>query len=138
MLYLLNRLLQAAIVLAATAFLSFIIVRYIGDPVNNVMGQSATLAEREAMRHALGLDQSVPAQFLQFLRRLLSGDLGVSYRYGQSVAGLIQERLPASLELSLCSMLIATGFGIPLGIWTAVARNSALAKAVLAFSVIGV
>jgi|SRR5215469_2185477 len=138
MLYLLNRLFQAAIVLAATAFLSFIIVRYIGDPVNNMMGQNATLGEREAMRHALGLDQSVPVQFLQFVQRIVSGDFGVSYRYGQSVGGLIQERLPASLELSFCSMLIATGLGIPLGVWTAIARNSPLAQAVLAFSVIGV
>jgi peptide/nickel transport system permease protein len=136
--YFLNRLFQAVIVLAATAFLSFIIVGYIGDPVNNMMGQAATLAEREAMRHALGLDRSIPVQFVQFLQRIVSGDLGVSYRYGQSVGGLIQERLPASLELSLTSMLIATGLGIPLGVWTAIARNNPLAKAVLAFSLIGV
>jgi peptide/nickel transport system permease protein len=138
MLYLVNRLLQAAIVLAATALLSFIIVRYIGDPVNNMMGQAATLAEREAMRHALGLDQPIPVQLVQFVQRMASGDLGISYRYGESVGGLIQQRLPASLELSLTSMLIAAGFGIPLGVWTAVARHSPLAKAVLAFSVIGV
>src|SRR5579883_598744 len=138
MLFLLNRLIQASIVILATAFLSFAIVRFIGDPVNNMVGQAATLAEREEMRRALGLDQPIFLQFADFLREAFSGNLGVSYRFGVPVGQLLIERLPASLELSLCAMLIATVLGIPLGVWTATHRRGFWTQLLLGFSIIGV
>jgi peptide/nickel transport system permease protein len=138
MLFLLSRLIQAGIVIVATAFLSFAIVRYIGDPVNNMAGQAATLAEREEMRQALGLDRPIYIQFFEFLRNALSGNLGVSYRYGVPVRQLLIERLPASLELSLCAMLIASGLGISIGVWTAMHRQGFWTQILLGFSIIGV
>lgn len=138
MTFLLSRLGHTLIVLLATAFISFVIIRYVGDPVNNMVGQAATLDDREAMRRALGLDQPAAVQFWHFLGNVLSGNLGVSYRYGEPVAKLILERAPASLELSLAAMLLAAGLGIPLGVWTAIHRGSILTRILLTVSVIGV
>ncbi len=138
MTFLLSRLLHTVIILLVTAFISFVIIRYVGDPVNNMVGQAATLDQREAMRRALGLDDPAVVQFWRFLGDIFSGNLGVSYRYGEPVAKLLLERAPASLELSLCAMLLAAGLGIPLGVWTAIHRGSALARILLTLSVIGV
>jgi peptide/nickel transport system permease protein len=90
------------------------------------------------MRRALGLDQPAIVQFWHFLGNVLSGNLGVSYRYGEPVAKLLTERAPASLELSLCAMLLAAGLGIPLGVWTAIHRGSFITRILLTVSVIGV
>jgi peptide/nickel transport system permease protein len=136
--FLLSRIVHALVVLLATGFVSFVIIRYIGDPVNNMVGQAATLADREAMRRELGLDDPAALQFVRFLGEVLSGNLGVSYRYGEPVAKLIAERAPASLELSLCAMLLAAGLGIPLGVWTAIHRRNPLTRVLLTLSVIGV
>src|SRR5689334_12758133 len=117
--FVLQRVFQTILVVLAAALVSFAMFRYVGDPVNNMVGQAATLAEREAMRRSLGLDDPIILQFVRFIGGLLSGDLGVSYRFGVPVGRLIMERLPATLELSVCAMLIATALGIPLGVWTA-------------------
>jgi peptide/nickel transport system permease protein len=136
--FFLQRLLQTIVVILAAALVSFVLFRYVGDPVNNMVGQAATLAEREAMRSSLGLDDPVILQFLRFLGNALAGDLGVSYRFGVPVGRLILERLPATLELSLCAMAIATALGIPLGVWTALHRRKALSHVVMILSLIGV
>jgi peptide/nickel transport system permease protein len=136
--FLLNRLVHTAIVLLATAFISFVIIRYVGDPVNNMFGQAATLEDREALRRALGLDDPAIVQFWRFLVNALSGNFGVSYRYDEPVAKLVLERAPASLELSLCAMLLAAGLGIPLGVWTAIHPGSALTRILLTLSVVGI
>ena len=122
--FILQRLSQALFVLLAAALASFVLLRYVGDPVNNMVGQAASLADREAMRQALGLDQPVILQFAEFLRDAVTGDLGVSYRFGIPVSKLLMERLPATLELSVCAMLVATLLGVPLGVWTALHRRS--------------
>jgi peptide/nickel transport system permease protein len=136
--YLLSRLAHTATVLLATAFISFVIIRYVGDPVNNMVGQAASLQDREAMRRALGLDDPAAVQFVRFVGDALSGHLGVSYRFGEPVAKLLWERAPASLELSLCAMLLAAGLGIPLGVWTAINKGSAVTRVLLTLSVVGV
>jgi peptide/nickel transport system permease protein len=138
MILVVNRLGQMVLVVLAAAFVSFMLFRYVGDPVNNMVGQAATLTEREAMRQALGLNDPVPLQFLRFLGSALSGDLGMSYRFGLPVADLLWQRLPATLELSVLSMLIAVGIGIPLGVWTALHRRSAITQFLLVASLIGV
>jgi peptide/nickel transport system permease protein len=115
-----------------------VLFRYVGDPVNNMVGQAASMADREAMRRALGLQDPVILQFLRFLRDALSGDLGVSYRFGVPVGRLLMERFPATLELSLCAMLVATVLGIPLGVWTALHRRSVSSHMLMILSLIGV
>jgi peptide/nickel transport system permease protein len=103
-----------------------------------MVGQAASMADREAMRRALGLQDPVILQFLRFLRDALSGDLGVSYRFGVPVGRLLMERFPATLELSLCAMLVATVLGIPLGVWTALHRRSVSSHMLMILSLIGV
>src|SRR5204863_1534681 len=103
-----------------------------------MVGQAASMADREAMRRALGLEDPAILQFIRFLRDTLSGDLGVSYRFGVPVGRLLMERLPATLELSLCAMLIATMFGIPLGVWTALHRRSVSSHILMILSLVGV
>ncbi len=138
MAFLLNRLGQTLLVILVSGLVGFALFRFVGDPVNNMVGQAASLAEREAMRAALGLDDAVPVQFLRFVAAALRGDLGVSYRFGVPVVQLLRERFPATLELSVLSMLTAVLAGIPLGIWTALHRNGAGARLVLMLSLVGV
>jgi peptide/nickel transport system permease protein len=136
--FFIRRLSQTIFVVLASALVSFALFRYVGDPVNNMVGQAANMADREAMRRSLGLEDPVILQFLRFLRDALSGDLGVSYRFGVPVGRLLMERLPATLELSLCAMLVATVLGIPLGVWTAVHRRSASSQILMVLSLVGV
>ena len=133
-----QRIWQTLFVVLAAALVSFVLLRHVGDPVNNMVGQAASLAEREAMRHTLGLDQPVVLQFARFLRDVAAGDIGVSYRFGIPVARLLIERLPATLELSVCAMLLAALLGVPLGVWTALNRRSVISHVLLAASLIGV
>jgi peptide/nickel transport system permease protein len=136
--FVIQRLSQTIFVVLAAALVSFALFRYVGDPVNNMVGQAASMADREAMRRALGLEDPVVLQFIRFLRDTLSGDLGVSYRFGVPVGRLLMERLPATLELSLCAMLIATMLGIPLGVWTALHRRSVSSHVLMILSLGGV
>ena len=138
MVFLLNRLGQTALVVLAASVVGFALFRYVGDPVNNMVGQAASLADRAAMRAALGLDDPVVLQFLRFVATALRGEFGVSYRFGVPVAQLLRERLPATFELSVLSMLIAIGLGLPLGVWTALRRRSVMARLALTLSLIGV
>jgi peptide/nickel transport system permease protein len=136
--FFIQRLSQTIFVVLAAALVSFALFRYVGDPVNNMVGQAASMADREAMRRALGLDDPVILQFIRFLREALSGDLGVSYRFGVPVGRLLMERFPATLELSLCAMLVATVLGIPLGVWTALHRRSVSSHVLMILSLVGV
>lgn len=138
MVFLLNRLGQTLLVVLAAVLVGFALFRFVGDPVNNMVGQAATLADREAMRAALGLDRPVAVQFWRFALAAAHGEFGVSYRFGQPVAQLLRERFPATLELSVLSMLAAVLAGIPLGVWTALHRRSAAARLVLTLSLLGV
>jgi peptide/nickel transport system permease protein len=136
--FLLNRLGQTVLVLLAAALVSFALFRYVGDPVNNMVGQAASLADREAIRSALGLNDPFIVQFGRFLWNAMHGDLGISYRFGQPVSRLLMERFPATLELSLVAMILAAAVGIPLGVWTALHRGSWMAQVLLTASLIGI
>ena len=136
--FFIQRLSQTVFVVLAAALVSFAMFRYVGDPVNNMVGQAASMADRETMRRALGLDDPTILQFLRFLRDALSGDLGVSYRFGVPVGRLLTERFPATLELSLCAMLVATLLGIPLGVWTALHRRRVSSHVLMLLSLVGV
>ena len=136
--FILSRVWQTVLVVLVAAFVSFMLVRYVGDPVNNMVGQSASNADREAMRRQLGLDDPVAAQFLRFVSSAARGNLGVSYRFSVPVSKLLLERLPATLELSICAMALALGVGIPLGVWTALHRRSAISQVLLVASLVGI
>ena len=99
----LRRLLQAVAVLLLVALIAFTIFRFIGDPVESLLGQEATVADRNALIERMGLDDPIPVQYLRFVSNAIQGDFGISYRTAEPVSGLIAERLPATLELALVS-----------------------------------
>lgn len=134
----LRRLLQAVLVLLLVALVAFTIFRYIGDPVESLLGQEATVADQRALIERLGLDDPIPVQYLRFVGNALQGDFGVSYRTAEPVSALIAERLPATLELALVSALFAMTLGTLLGIYTAIYRDGFVAHAIMSSSLIGV
>jgi peptide/nickel transport system permease protein len=133
----LTRILQGLGVLLVVGLLAFAVSTKLGDPVNNMLGPNATLEQREAMFHELGLDQPFLVQYGRYLGRVVRGQLGVSYRLGIPVGELLGERLPASVELAGIAMLLTLLVGVPLGIYTALRRGSALARVILAGSLVG-
>ena len=136
--FILRRILQSIAVLGVVAFIAFGLFNFTGDPVVFMVGQDATLAEKAQLRHDLGLDRPFVVQFARFVERALHGDFGRSLRQGEPVATLLRERLPATLELSVAAALLALVVGVPLGVYTALHRDSMLAHVVLAASLIGV
>ncbi len=136
--HLLRRLIQAAAVMVLAALVAFLLFNYVGDPVSNMVGQEATQEDRETLRERLGLNDSFVVQFARFTGNALAGDFGISYRMQRPVAELIAERLPATLELVLVSALLAISFGVGLGIFTAIRRDSWISRAILVVSLVGV
>ncbi|TPW32108.1 ABC transporter permease [Martelella alba] len=136
--FMLRRALQAIFVMLCVAFIAFLMFSYLGDPVLNMVGADASLAERDAVRQALGLNDPLPVRYAAFVWRMLHGDFGVSYRLGMPVASLIAARLPATLELSFCAVFLSIIVGIPAGIYTAIRRNSLSSHVLLIGSLVGV
>jgi peptide/nickel transport system permease protein len=136
--YILRSLLQGAVVLVAVAFIAFSMFRFVGDPVANMVGQEASMADREELTKHLGLDQPFPIQFLRFLGKAAQGDFGISYRQGRPVAAVMAERLPATIELAVLSALFATLAGVALGVYAAIRRHGFVANAVMTLSLVGV
>jgi peptide/nickel transport system permease protein len=133
-----SRLLQAAAVMLTVAFVCFMLFNFIGDPINNMVGQEASPQERAELRRDLGLDDPVPLQFARFVGNAIEGNFGRSYRLARPVRDLIIERMPATLELVFCAALLALLVGIPLGVLTALRRDTWGTRAVLTFSLAGV
>ena len=134
----LNRVFQAAMVMLVVALAAFMLSNFVGDPISNMVGQEATLEDRERLREDLGLNDPVPIQFVNFLVNASRGDFGISYRLQRPVSDLLAERLPATLELVAVSAIFALSFGIPLGILTALYRNAWFSRAILTISLAGV
>jgi len=135
--YVIQRLLQAALVMLAMSALVFCGVYAIGNPIDVLISPDATQDIRAATIRAYGLDQPLWVQYLSFLGRLLRGDLGRSFVFGIPVLELVMARLPATLELALASVLIGAFIGIPLGIYAGYRPDGALARGIMALSVLG-
>ena len=136
--FILRRLLQAVIVMLTVAFIAFMLFQFVGDPVTNLMGQDATVQQRQQLRADLGLDQPFVVQFARFIGNAVQGEFGISLRQGRKVSALIAERLPATLELALMAALIGLLVGIPLGVYAALKRGSVLSQVVMTGSLLGV
>ncbi len=133
-----RRLVQALGVMLVVALISFLMFRFVGDPVNQLVGVDTSPAEREALRQALGLNDPVLVQFGRFIVKAAQLDFGISYQFKQPVASLIASRLPATLELSFVSAVFALAIGIPMGIFTGLYPHSWVSRGFLAISLIGV
>lgn len=136
--FVLRRLVQAMIVMLSVAFIAFLLFQYVGDPVEFILGQDATPAERAQLRASLGLDQPALVQFAKFVGNAAQGEFGLSLRQGRQVSALIAERLPATLELAGLAAVLALAIGIPMGVYTALRRDTALTQVLLAVSLLGV
>jgi peptide/nickel transport system permease protein len=136
--FIFQRLSQALLVMAAVSAISFSLFNFVGDPVNNMVGQDATREQRVEIRQQLGLDDPVLTQYTRFIGNVLQGDFGLSYRIKLPVSTLILERLPATLELVFVSALIALVVGIGLGVYTGIKRDTWVSRIVMAVSLIGV
>jgi peptide/nickel transport system permease protein len=133
-----SRLGQAALVMLVVSAVSFVMFRYVGDPVATMSRENATIEEKAELRRSLRLDQSLATQYSRFLSRTLSGDLGISYRNQRPVTELIAERLPATLELVIVATILSLALGIPLGVLCALRPDGAAARLVQAISLIGI
>jgi peptide/nickel transport system permease protein len=134
----LRRTFQAILVMLVVGLIAFTLFRFVGDPVNQMVGVETTAAEREALRQALGLNDPVIVQFLRFVWNALHFDFGVSYQFKQPVIDLLRERVPATLELAFVSAVLALAIGIPMGVHTGLHRDSWLSKIFLTVSLIGI
>jgi len=122
--YILKRLVQVIPVLIGITVVAFVLVRLTGDPATIMLPPEAPAATVAAFRAEFGLDQPIHIQYLRFVGDALRGDFGKSLRYREPVGDLVLERLPATLELAIGAMAIAVFIGIPVGVLSAVKRNS--------------
>jgi peptide/nickel transport system permease protein len=136
--FILRRLGQAILVMLTVGLIAFALFRFVGDPVIFMLGQDATPEDRARVTQQLGLDQPFYVQYARFVERALHGEFGLSLRQVRPVKSLIMERLPATLELCFIAALFALAAGIPMGVYTALRRNSWLSHALLALSLVGV
>ena len=133
-----RRLIQSVIVMLTVGLIAFIMFRYVGDPIAQMVGQDPPIDVRERMREELGLNDAVIVQFLRFVGNTARGQFGISFRIGRPVNELILERLPATLELSLLAAAFALVVGIPMGIYTGLHPQHWLSKVFLTVSLVGI
>lgn len=118
--------------LLAVSVVSFLLVALLpGDLALLILADAATPERVAALRTQLGLDQPLPLRYLHWLGNVLSGDLGYAIHSGQPTLNVILSRLPVTLELILLTQLVALGIAMPLGIWSAYRRGSAIDTATL-------
>ena len=136
--FIIERIIQSLLVLVIVALVSFAVFQYVGDPVQQMIGQDTTPEDVARMRRNLGLDEPFLIQFARFIGNVLQGDFGVSLRTVRPVNELLAERLPATLELSGMAALFALVFAIPLGVFTGLKPRHWLSRAFLALSLVGI
>ena len=136
--YTIRRLVQMVVVLWAVSVIVFLMMTFTGDPVFMVVPIDATQAEIEQARRILGLDRPMIVQYGIFLSGLLQGDFGLSYVFRQPALDLILERLPATIEMVLVAMAIATVVAIPLGVYAGANPGKPLSRLIMSGSLLGV
>ncbi len=137
--FLLRRLLLTIPVLIGVATLVFSLIHLVpGDPVQAMLGESASPQDVAQLRTKLGLDRPLLQQYGSFARGVVRGDLGTSLRTNQPVTDIILERMPATLELAVSAMVVAILFSIPLGIIAAVGKGTYVDHAATTVSLIGI
>jgi peptide/nickel transport system permease protein len=115
----------------------FVGVNLVGDPVDMLINPEADQAEIDRVIRDLGLDRPVSEQYWYFVLNAFQGDLGRSFIFGEPALKLIVQRMPATMELALVSLLMAVVFGIPLGIYAGLKPTSRISKTIMAGSILG-
>ena len=135
--FVIRRLLQSVAVLLVMSLLVFVGVYAIGNPIDVMIDPASDQALRTALIKRYGFDRPLFEQYFIFMGNLLKGDLGESFIYRLPVTQLIFTRLPATLELAVCAMLIATCLGIPLGLWAGYKPDAISSRFIMGLSVLG-
>jgi peptide/nickel transport system permease protein len=135
--FIIRRLIQAALVVVAMSMLVFTGVFLIGDPVEMFVSDDADQEDRRRVMESLGLDKPFHMQYLFFLRNALRGDLGDSFVFNEPALLLILDRMPATLELAFAALLLAVVIGIPLGMWAGLRPDALASKTIMAGSILG-
>lgn len=135
--FIIRRLMQSVVVLAAMSLLVFAGVYAIGNPIDILISPEATQADRAATIRAMGLDQPMWLQYWYFVKNALAADLGKSFAFNVSAIALIFERMPATLELAGCAMLMAILLGLPLGLYAGLKPRSIASKTIMTLSIFG-
>lgn len=139
MYFILIRIFSAFAVMLGVSIIVFFFIHFIpGDPVEVILGETARQADREVLREALGLNQPIMTQWLNYMSGLIRGDLGTSLYSRQPVTELILQRLPASAELALAAMVIGIVLAVPLGIWAAMHKGKLWDMATSSFMLLGI
>ena len=136
--FLVTRILSAMLALLGVICLVFLLIHLIpGDPVEVMLGESAQPTDKETLRHALGLDLPLHQQWWIYFKGLLHLDLGTSLFSGRAIVDLLIERIPATLYLSLVSLIVAIGLALPLGLVAAVRQHTPLDYGAMGFALFG-
>ncbi|MFT4014837.1 MAG: ABC transporter permease [Paracoccus sp. (in: a-proteobacteria)] len=135
--FIIHRFAQALVVLLVMSVLVFAGVYVIGNPVDVLISPDATQAIRQQVIEQYGFDLPIWQQYLQFLQRLLTGDLGSSFVFNMPVGTLIAQKLPATLELTLIAVLFASAVGIPLGVYAGYRPDGKISRVIMAASILG-
>jgi peptide/nickel transport system permease protein len=135
--YILKRLGQGVIVLIVVSLIVFALSRLSGDPLTLMLDPEATKADHEIMIKKLGLDKSLPEQYFLFITGALRGDFGESIWYTEPAITVVLEKVPATLELALTSILLSIIIAVPIGVLSAVKNNTMVDKAGKIFALIG-
>ncbi|PLS21455.1 ABC transporter permease [Neptunicoccus cionae] len=136
--FIIKRLANAVFVMLSVTFLAFVIFRFVGDPVDQMLNEQATQEQRDDLRERLGLDKPFLVQFTSFVGRAATGDFGISFRNQRDVLDMIAERFPATFELVLVATFISLIVGVPMGVITAIKRQSWYAETMQFTSIIGI
>ena len=136
--FIIRRFLQSIVVMLVVGLIAFVMFRFVGDPVDQMVGLETSIEDRERLRETLGLNAPLPMQFWKFISSAVQGDFGTSYQFKRPVADMFGDRLPATLELALISAIFALCAGIPMGVFTALYKDSVLTKLFQAISLVGI
>ena len=136
--YVVKRFAQMIVVLFIVSLLVFLLTNFIGDPVDMLVPENATLEQIESARARLGLDKPLPVQYGIFIRDVLHGNFGKSYIYGKPAMDLIFERMPATLELVAVAACLVLCIAIPLGVYAGAYPKRASSKLIMSGSILGI
>jgi peptide/nickel transport system permease protein len=135
--YLTRRLLQTVFVILGVTLLTFVALHLAGDPTYLYVSERATAEEVAAARAKLGFDKPLPEQYLAYMSGLVRFDLGNSLRSRAPAFGLVMERMPATIELTLFALIIAVFLAIPIGVLSATRRGTPLDGGIMLFAMLG-
>ncbi|TYL48311.1 ABC transporter permease [Marinomonas sp. IMCC 4694] len=137
LIFLFRRLLQACFVMMIISVISFAVQDKLGDPVQQMVGMTVSLEEREQLRNELGLNDSFISQYWRFAKGAVRGDLGTSYYYKEPALDVILKKMPATLELAFCAIIIIIVVATPCGVLAAIQPKHVLSRLLMFISSVG-